>query len=141
MKDSYVRFRCTEQEKAIIEKMALHDPMTENMSDYILSLIKDDYKRCHEVEVFSVVRRKGQEIGRKSLGFYLVDEYGRTSKFKAYKEICKKSHEFYTTFRQTTQQDSYIEVNGVNISQIPTNRTDLTEYAVLDTEANDKLNK
>lgn len=93
-KESYIRFRCTGREKAIIEAMALHDTYSNSISEYILNLVMNDYKQCHEVEVYGCLYKKEKEIKKISLGVYLVDDDGRTS-INAYKQMQKKCIELF----------------------------------------------
>lgn len=93
-KDSYIRFRCTEREKKIIEAMALQDAYAENVSEYILGLIMTDFKHCHEVEVYGCLYIRDREVRKELLGSYLVDERGRTSVY-AYKHMLKKCVELF----------------------------------------------
>lgn len=93
-KDSYIRFRCTEREKKIIEAMALQDAYAENVSEYILGLIMTDFKYCHEVEVYGCLYKRDIEVRKELLGSYLVDERGRTSVY-AYKHMLKKCVELF----------------------------------------------
>lgn len=93
-KDSYIRFRCTEREKKIIEAMALQDAYAGNVSEYIISLIMEEFKHCHEVEVYGCLYKKDKEVKREPLGSYLVDKNGRTS-MHAYEQMEKKCVELF----------------------------------------------
>lgn len=113
-KETYIRFRCTEQEKAMISAMAFQDG--KNISEFILNLISEQKKYYEQVEVFSVVKRMGKEIGRKSLGFYFVDNYGRASVYTTWKDISKRMDEHLSEFKRNTNQTVYAEVNGKKIT-------------------------
>lgn len=114
MKDSYIRFRCTETDKAIVEAMAKQDGKT--MSEYLLDLVRQDYSHCHEEEFEVVVIRKGKEIGRQKLGTYLVDENNRASKYTTWSELEAKAEEYYSTFRSQSGQSYSIQSNGRKVT-------------------------
>lgn len=108
-----LRIKCSEEEKILISRMAFQEGVS--ASEFILGLVNSQKMYYDEVEVFSVVVRKGNVIGRKSLGMYLVDDHGRASVHTTWKEIAKKSREHLDEFKQMPNQHSYLEVGGVKI--------------------------
>lgn len=86
MKETYIKFRCTEEEKAIIEAMALKDKDSHNMSEYILGLVKKDSGTCRSVEIIANIMNTGKVKEKVSCGVYLFSEDGRASK-DLYKKI------------------------------------------------------
>lgn len=117
MKDNYIRFRCTEAEKTTIE--ALAKAQGYSMSEYILSLVKEDSKFFHESEFQVIVYRDGKEIGRKSLGFFLLDDQDRADKYTTGKELTDLAEEYYSTFKKHTSQSYRIESNGRKMTTTP----------------------
>ena len=107
-KDSYIRFRCTDKDKAIIEAMALQDPYANNVSEYLLNLVSDDFKMCHEVEIYGCLYKKDKEVKKEFLGVYLVDNEGRSS-IAAYKSMLKKCNEL---FGEVKYQERYVIQNS-----------------------------
>lgn len=93
-KNTYIRVRCTEREKEIIEALALRDPRGGNISKYIMGLAMKDFERCHEVEVYGCLYREDKEVRREFLGRYLVDEEGRTS-VHVYARMMNKCEELF----------------------------------------------
>lgn len=89
MKDTYIRFRCTSDMKELIEAAAMH--AGENVSEYILGVLMDDIKCLHEASFEAVLYKHGNEITRKNIGTYLLDEHERASKYTTYKELTKKA--------------------------------------------------
>jgi hypothetical protein len=94
MKDSYVRFRCTKEEKELIDALVLQDAYSDNITDYIMSLIKNDAQNTHEVNIYACLCKDGKTIRREFVGCYLADKYGRASR-DTYKDIEKKSMEIF----------------------------------------------
>lgn len=86
MKETYIRFRCSEEEKAIIEAMALQDKDSNSMSEYILNLVKKDTKAAKRIEIFAIVMNAGKVVSKTSCGVYLFSEDGRASK-ELYKKV------------------------------------------------------
>lgn len=120
-KESYIRFRCTGREKAIIEAMALQDTYSDSISEYLINLVMNDYKHCHEVEIYGCLYKKDKEIKKVSLGVYLVDEEGRSS-INAYKQMEKKCKEL---FGERQYQERYILKNSNGkICEIPSPMSD-----------------
>lgn len=113
MKDAYIRFRCTEAQKALIEQMAKNDGST--MSEFIIGEMMARAKHFHEATFEVVVKRKGVEIGRKEIGTYLLDEYNRASGYTVYKELNEKALEYFRTFKQKPNDSYIIESNGKRV--------------------------
>ena len=100
MKDNVVRFRCSEEEKHHIEMLAEADPYAENVSEYIMELVKRDAENFRTAKAIGIVRgrKKGTdeviEKKRVDLGEILIDEAGRISTktyarlVSAFKEDC-----------------------------------------------------
>ena len=92
MKETYIKFRCTDEDKATIEAMALKDKEAHNMSEYILNLVRKDVKASRSKEVFAEIMNAGEVVSRVSCGFFLFSEIGRASKdlYKKVEDISKK---------------------------------------------------
>lgn len=86
MKETCIKFRCTEEDKAIIEAMALKDKNAHNMSEYILNLVRKDAKNCRNVELIANVMFNGEVVKKISCGYYLFSEDGKASK-DLYKKV------------------------------------------------------
>ena len=108
MKESYIRFRCTEEEKAIIEAMAISDKEATSMSDYILNLVKKDAEMYEIIEIFAVKMdvSSGNEKERKRCGKYLFKE-GRASK-----DVYKKVEEVRNTFWEKSAEEPVVYVSS-----------------------------
>lgn len=94
-KTTYIRFRCTEEEKALIEAMALASAYDNNMSEYILGLVKEDARHMEEIEVFAKFYNGKKQPRVESVGKYLFEvEDGklRTSK-KVWSNANKKAED------------------------------------------------
>lgn len=105
-------------EKAeIIKKRALAENF-ESAQEYILNLIDSENKYYEDTEFFAIVVRKGQEIGRKSLGTYpvLADPKKRIST-TLYKKMLNEAVKYFDTFKAMPQQEIHIEYDGKTISQ------------------------
>lgn len=89
MKETYIKFRCTDEMKAIVEAMALKDKEAHNMSEYIINLVKKDARASKSIEIFAVVMNTGKVVSKTSCGVYLFSEDGRASKdlYKKVEEI------------------------------------------------------
>lgn len=133
MKESYIRLRCTEQDKLAIQMMAEQSGMS--MSEYILSLIEDDKKYYKQVEVFGVIKEfkdEMVEIARKSLGYVLVDEHNRASVYTTYERLMKALSEFEDEYKKKPQRHAYLEVDGIEVK----NPYALSDYVILGPEIN-----
>lgn len=118
MKDSYIRFRCTEGEKEIIELLALADPYSNSVTEYILGLIKEDLKNYEAITIDAVVygltKETLQTIEKRraaAIGTAMVDSSGRISA-KAYLDIWKKAE---AEIGQTASRPNHymvLEANG-----------------------------
>ncbi len=119
MKESYIRIRCSEQDKAMIMAMAEQGGMS--MSEYLLDLVNDDKQWYHEVEVFAVTRGTNKaksetiEKGRKSLGKVLVDNYNRASVHTTYKRLMKEAGALFGEMARRPSHYYYLEVDGVKV--------------------------
>ena len=120
MKDAYIRIRCSEQDKLVIQAMAEQSGM--NMSEYLLSLVNNDKQYYHEVEVFAVVKGINKakteivEKGRKSLGHVLVDNYNRASAHTTYKKLYAEAFEAFGALAKQPQHYFYLEVDGEKVA-------------------------
>ena len=92
--DNYIRFRCTEVQKAQIKAYA--DANAMNMSEYILSLVEEDSKYYFEKDIYAVHCKNGSvETKRELIATVLCDNFGRIP-IEMYKKIdssFKKSYE------------------------------------------------
>lgn len=119
MKDTYIRIRCTEQEKAIIQAMAEQSGMS--MSEYILDLANNDKQWYHEIEVFAVVKGINKakteivEKGRKSLGRVLVDQYNRVSVHTTYNRLYNEAQKEFGEIAKRSQHYFFLEADGVQV--------------------------
>ena len=124
--ETYVKFRCTEQEKAIINAMAMQGGVS--ASEFILNLIADQKQYYEQVEVFSVIKRSGVAVDRKSIGVYLVDKLGRASVYTTWKDISEKMEDHLSEFKRISNQHVYAEVNGFQIKA----PSPLSDYVILE---------
>lgn len=122
MKDSYIRFRCTEGEKRLIEMLALADPYSNNISEYILGLIKEDSKHYREIEVDAVTYGKGIEKKRIHVGTLLIDDADRISA-KAYFNLYNKA----ASERLEPQHKIVLEADGRRFKH-PSAMADFTTF-------------
>lgn len=135
MKDTYIRLRCSEEEKVLIQGMAEQSGM--NMSEYILDLVRADKKWYHEVEVFIVVKgpnknRDVVEKFRQSLGTILVDDQNRASVYTTYKRLAKKAYELTGELTKRPSHYSYFEVNGEEVKS----PSPFSDWAIFGTPSN-----
>lgn len=118
MKETYIRLRCSEQEKSMISAMAEQNGM--NMSEYILNLIHSEKKYYHDVEVFAVAKGTNKskteviEKGRKSLGIILVDEQNRAS-VEVYKKLIKEADNLFGEMAKRPNHHFYLEAEGERV--------------------------
>lgn len=119
MKKSYIRIRCSEQDKAMIAAMAEQGGMS--MGEYLLDLVNNDKQCYHEVEVFAVARGTNKantetiEKGRKSLGKVLVDDYNRASVYTTYERLMKEAYALFGKMAERCNHYFYLEVDGVKV--------------------------
>lgn len=108
MKESYIRFRCTETQKEMAKTLAEANDM--NMSEYVVSLIEADSNFYTEKEIFGVLVKKNK-VEKISFGYVLVDNDGRmrSSKFKKLLNECMEH------FRPGNSQYCYLECDGNEI--------------------------
>jgi hypothetical protein len=129
MKESYIRIRCTEQDKLSIQMMAEQNGIS--MSEYILSLANEDKKHYKQVEVFGIIRgfngTETVDIAKKSLGYALVDDCNRASVYTTYKRLMKDLSEFEDCYKKKPQRYAYLEVDGEKVE----NPFPMSDYVIL----------
>ncbi len=131
MKDTYIRIRCTEQQKEVCKKLA--EAEGKGMSEYIIDLIKEDAKWYHPVEVYAVAKGPDKthtiiEKARKLVDTIYIDESGRCDA-SLYFSLYKKADELTNNIGDRPAHYMYLEVNGQKVKQ-----PSLSDYALMDEE-------
>jgi len=129
MKDSYIRFRCTEQEKRMIEMLALADPYSNGVSEYILDLIRKDALNYRTARVDAVVygltkaTLQTVEKRREPVGEVLISEDVISA--KAYFDLMKKADEVVGKTAARPNHYLVLEAEGRRINH-PSTMADVT---------------
>lgn len=135
MKDCVIRFRCTEEEKSMIERLAGADVWAESVSDYLLGLVRTDAELYREAEVYAVVRginRAGEDVEKRRalVGTVLIEkETGKSSK-KEYSRLWKAACDLMGSTADRPNHRMYLECDG---QEVETNA--FTMYAIFDPAA------
>ena len=131
MKDCVIRFRCTEDEKTLIEMLASADVWSESVSEYLLNLVREDADNYREVPVYGVVRGVNKagdnyiEKRREMVGCVLVEKgTGKTSKSE-YGRLWDAARAILGSTADKPNHHLFLECEG---QEVKTNA--LTSYAI-----------
>lgn len=138
MKDTYIRIRCTEQEKEICRKLA--EAEGKGMSEYLIDLIREDAKWYHSVDVYAVAKGPDKdhnviEKDRKLVDTVYIDECGRCDA-SVYYSMYQKAQELTNNIGDKPAHYMYLEVNGQKVK-----KPSLSDYVVMDEVLFNKKNK